>query len=383
MTEPATLAEFNELLRQIDATNYGRAERALIDQAVALAQTAGDEELEYLARMRLTSSAAVTGDSDTQLSSFAWCIARYDADPGKFPFHPPGTAADIMFQYKWMVATLDRTAKFPLERAETMLNDMEDHYRRAGLGPSGVLTARFIHAWRTGQTSQAADLESQVVATPRDSHSHCDACIMSDRAAFACETGRPEFAIQLVEEIIERNLTCGEEPEYALSRTILAYLRAGQLKQAAKAHLRSYQLSQYKPDLLEVIADHVTFCAISGNETRSCVLLRYHLAWLSHDSLNDWARFRMLQAVWLALTALDRFGWGSEPIMPASNSQLAHYFGSAAPDYTVRELIDPAWTAAETLAQAFDARNGNSYASGLLNATADLRNERYTVPLTG
>ena len=78
-------AEITRLFDEIDSTPFGPQERALVDQAIALAVESGDEVVEYHARMRLTASAKQTGDTDTMLSSFAWCLAKHDSDPTRFP----------------------------------------------------------------------------------------------------------------------------------------------------------------------------------------------------------------------------------------------------------------------------------------------------------
>ena len=85
---------------------------------------------------------------------------------------------------------------------------------------SGVLTARFEDAWSAGRWDEAEALRQRLEATPRDSHSHCDACGRSQFAGYFAETGREADAVRLVEEMIEGGFRCGEEPEHALSRSL-------------------------------------------------------------------------------------------------------------------------------------------------------------------
>ena len=74
-----------ELFTQIDALPFGAAERSLIDQAIAVADEAGEDALAYEARLRLTASAKMTGDTDAMLASFGWCLGKHDSDPARFP----------------------------------------------------------------------------------------------------------------------------------------------------------------------------------------------------------------------------------------------------------------------------------------------------------
>ncbi len=101
-----------ELIEEIDATYWGPEERALIDQALALTQEIGDEPLEYRVRLRLTASGARTGDTDVMLSSFAWCLAKHDMDPVRFPTEIDSSMADLMWQFKWMIGALDASPLF-------------------------------------------------------------------------------------------------------------------------------------------------------------------------------------------------------------------------------------------------------------------------------
>ncbi|MEE2814417.1 MAG: hypothetical protein VYC96_01960, partial [Actinomycetota bacterium] len=122
MTDPTT--RFQQLLDEIDSTPWGRHEQALIAEAVALAQEIGDEQLEYQARMRQTASANMGGLTDVMLNSFAWCLAHHDADPQRFPLDIDNGAADLMWQFKWMAATLRASPAFSSEQIAAVLDDM-------------------------------------------------------------------------------------------------------------------------------------------------------------------------------------------------------------------------------------------------------------------
>ena len=200
MTRPKK--RFTQLIEEIDRTPWGPAEQALVADAVALAVELGDERLEYEARMRQTASAHMNGATDVMLNSFAWCLARHDADPQRFPADLEYGGADLMWQFKWMASSLRSSPAFSVEQIAAVLDDMETHYRTAGLGMSGVLTARFEDAWDAGRIDDAEALRVQLEATPRDDHSHCDACGRSQFAGFFAETDRDAEAIRLVEDCI-------------------------------------------------------------------------------------------------------------------------------------------------------------------------------------
>lgn len=372
---------FQQLIEEIDRTPWGPAEQALVAEAVALAVEIGDERLEYEARMRQTASANMNGATDVMLNSFAWCLAHHDADPQRFPADLDNGGADLMWQFKWMASSLRSSPAFSQEQIAAVLDDMESHYRAAGLGVSGVLTARFEDAWDAGRMEEAEALRVQLEATPRDEHSHCDACGRSQIAGFFADTDRDAEAIVLVEEMIEGGFSCGEEPEHALSRVLLPYLRAGRLDEAKTAHLRSYRLAKDNPDNLRIVANNIVFAAVTGNEARALALVEKHIAWLAHDGLNVDAHFAALAALAVALDRVTAVGHGDTPVRGAESAALVPFFGERDGAWSAADLAAAAWAAAERIGASFDGRDGTDGHARSLERMRALANEQYDVPI--
>ncbi|MFT4260786.1 tetratricopeptide repeat protein [Microbacterium sp.] len=372
---------FQQLIEEIDRTPWGPAEQALVSEAVALALEIGDERLEYEARMRQTASANMGGATDVMLNSFAWCLAHHDADPQRFPADLDYGGADLMWQFKWMASALRSSPAFSVDQIAAVLDDMEAHYRKAGLGLSGVLTARFEDAWDAGRIEEAEALRVQLEATPRDEHSHCDACGRSQFAGFFADTDRDADAIRLVEEMIEGGFSCGEEPEHALSRALLPYLRAGRFEEARSAHLRSYRLAKDNPDNLRIVANNIVFTAITGNEARALALVERHLPWLAHDGLNVDAHFAALSAFGLALDRVTAAGHGGTPVRGADAAALAPFFGEHDGAWSAEDLAAASWAAAERIGAAFDERDGTDGHARSLARMRALGDAHYEVPI--
>ncbi|MDR1711136.1 MAG: hypothetical protein LBR58_04685 [Propionibacteriaceae bacterium] len=372
--------ELDALYQEIDETWYGPQERALIDRALAIAAELGDEQAAYKARLMLTRSAAQTGDTDAMLTSFAWCLGKHDSDPEQFPYDL-GSGLDLMWQFKWMSGAFNKSSVISLEQTQEMLDDMETHYRKAGIGMSGVLQARFQHAWRTGDLEAAKKLHAELLATPRDDYSHCDACSRSDSAGFAAELGDWDEALRLVDEIMSGGFSCGEEPEHALSRTLLANLRAGRLDDAKAAHTRSYRLARQNPDNIEILADNLVFCAVTGNAARGLAMVERHIAWLAHDALNEAGQLDYLLATAAVLESVVRAGHGDQLVRGADQADLAPFFGPRDGAWTAQDLAPVVWQAAIQRAQAFDARNRNNYVSSRVGKTRALLDEQYCLPI--
>lgn len=372
---------FTQLIEEIDRTPWGPAEQALVADAVALAVELGDERLEYEARMRQTASANMNGATDIMLNSFAWCLARHDADPQRFPADLEYGGADLMWQFKWMASSLRSSPAFSLDQIAAVLDDMEAHYRAAGLGISGVLTARFEDAWDAGRIDEAEALRVQLEATPRDDHSHCDACGRSQVAGFLAETDRDAEAIRLVEEMLEGGFSCGEEPEHALSRVLVPYLRAGRPDDAKSAHLRSYRLAKDNPDNLRIVANNIVFSALTGNEARALAQVERHIAWLAHDGLNVDAHFAALAAFAFALDRVTAAGHADTPVRGADSPALTVFFGEHDGPWGAADLAAAAWATAERIGAEFDHRDGTEGHARALVRLRALADERYDVPI--
>lgn len=379
MTSPKK--RFSQLIEEIDRTPWGPAEQALVADAVSLAVELGDERLEYEARMRQTASANMNGATDVMLNSFAWCLARHDSDPQRFPADLDYGGADLMWQFKWMASSLRSSPAFSTEQITAVLDDMETHYRKAGLGMSGVLTARFEDAWDAGRLDDAEALRAQLEATPRDDHSHCDACGRSQFAGFFAETDRDAEAIRLVEEMLEGGFSCGEEPEHALSRVLVPYLRAGRFDEARSAHLRSYRLAKDNPDNLRIVAHNIVFAALTGNEARALAQVERHIGWLAHDGLNVDAHFAALAAFAFALDRVTAAGHGDATVRGADSPALEEFFGEHDGAWGAAELAATAWAAAERIGSDFDLRDGTEGHARSLTRLRALADEHYDVPI--
>ncbi|RLP72683.1 hypothetical protein D9V32_15265 [Mycetocola tolaasinivorans] len=372
----------DELLDEIDITPIGPRERALIDQAITLADEAGDEERAYQARMRLTSSAHMTGDTDAMLAAFGWCVGKFDQDPVRFP-NEVGGGNDLLFQYKWMAGRVASNPAFPLSQLDAIHADMSERYRRAGVSQSGVLQSRFSTAMDTGNLVAAGRFRDERELIPRDDYSHCEACVRAEDAAYFRLIGQEDTALALFDEIMEQGLTCGEEPESVEANSLLALLRAGRLDEARAVHLRSYRVARHSPDGLAMVADHLVFCAVTGNESRGLSILERLLRDLTVDPLNRMLIFSARVSLAVFLDSVTRAGAGSTPIRGAQNADLAALLGENLGEQPTAESLAAAlWAGAEEIAAEFNARNGNTAFSDRIARARLLAGEHYDLPIS-
>ena len=373
--------EAQDLLDQSAEMPYGPEEIALVQAAVSAADAAGAEDLAYLSRLHLIASASMVGDTEAGLTAFTWCLGMHDADPVRFPYRVD--SYDLLWYFKHMAGHLSANPVFSLGQLEQMLQEMEDRYRAAGVGLSGVWQARFSAATITGRLAEAKEFRSQREAIPRDDYSHCEACVRSEDVEFFAAAGQPDRALASYDEIIEQNLSCADEPEFCESNSLLRLLRAGRLDDAKTAHLRAYRMAMRGPDSFPMLWHHQVFCAVTGNEARGLGIVERSIHLLPEDPLDLGRRFNALLGYGVLLDAVAAAGHAELPVRAADADQLQPILGSQDGGFTVSGLAAASWSAAAGLAEAFDQRNGNQHYAGQLAAMRALGAERYPVPLDG
>ncbi|MDR1392629.1 MAG: hypothetical protein LBJ62_01460 [Bifidobacteriaceae bacterium] len=354
------------LMNRVYQLPWGRDMLQLLEQVIALAIESGDKAVEFEAKSLVTSCALEIGDNDLMLSSFTWCMGLYESDRQLFTFSKRLNTNALLWRYKWIVPYLDRYPSFSLQQAEDLLSDMESHYKRAGLGRSGVISTRLKHALHVGDDAATSYWHSALIEIPRDSHSDCQACYIALLADVARSRGDTEEALRLLDEMRTKNLRCREEPRTAQNLALVDLVLVGRIDEAKRHVARTYGTYRLTPKYISRLAEHLEFWVVAGNLTRAKQLMSDHLAWLTDRITSDSARLEFLASTCLTLRALDLADRGNQVIEPAARPELASYFEAAAPKYSAASLFEPALAAAETLARAFDQRNGNTFRSDRL-----------------
>ena len=369
--------QLDRLLERINQTPYGPEERALIDEAITIADEADDVERGYAARAMLIRSASQLGDTEAMLGAFAWCLGMHDRDPVRFPVSGSSGDIDLLWVYKWMIPGLASSPIFSREQIAAALLDMQQRYAAFGAGRSGPLTAEYSASHRLGDELETERLRVVLAGTERDDFSDCEACTVSSHIEHFADTGRSSEAVSTLESMLENELSCSDEPEGAIAAALVSFLREGEFERAKSLHLSGYRAARSNPDNLGMIADHVRFCAVSGNLDRGITLVERHFAWLTWNSLNTFSTLDALQAFAVLLSAANAAGSGSRVVQVAASTELSTLLGTSSARRTVAELADACWSAAERIAGEFDARNGNRTFSAEVLRQRELVNERH------
>jgi tetratricopeptide (TPR) repeat protein len=249
-------------------------------------------------------------------------------------------------------------------RAYDALDEMQRRWDEGGYSPHAVFAHRHRLATHLGDDDAAAKWYEQWCSAPTDELSDCAGCDASSKALYLAELGRDEEAIALGEPVLDGSSICTEQPRDMLTTLLLPYLRTGRLDEARDAHRRAYRLHRPLRSDLGSIADHLEFCALTGNEGRGVEILTRHLAWLDAPPTPH-AAMSFAAAGALLLRRAREAGLRVAPVLrPRAEGRPEMYAAAPALAAELAEL-------ALDLAARFDARNGTDQQTGLVRQRLD------------
>ncbi|MDT5027479.1 MAG: hypothetical protein QOE61_3905 [Micromonosporaceae bacterium] len=350
--------DLRDLLRQAYQMPYGAAQIALLEQVIAHADAAHFEELSFRARVQATTSYVYGGEPARSFVTFSWTLAEFDRDPVRYA----GSQQALLWQFKAAITGLTKFPEMPLDRTYAVLDEMERRWRDGGHSLHGVYQHRHFVARHVGDLAVAEEFYRQWVNAPRDRLSDCVGCDPTSKASWLAAQCRDEEAVALADPVLAGRLTCSEQPQGVLTALMKPYLRTGRLDQARDAHRRAYRL--HRPNLADLgdIADHIEFCALTGNEARAVEIVERHIGWLDRPP-SPFAAMWFAAAAALVLRRAGEVGHGNLVIRrPAHDGRPA----ATVPAEALREELT---RFAQDMAVRFDARNGTDFQTARVRAT--------------
>ncbi|QXJ22134.1 hypothetical protein AGRA3207_003087 [Actinomadura graeca] len=334
---------------------YGEARTILVEDALRRAEAAGDETEAFWVRLQLTNAYQYGGEPAKAFATFSRTMADNDRDPGRFE----GTRR-LLWQMKAIVNSLTQFPEIPLDRTHRVLDDMERRYREAGYSLQAVYHYRNAVALHVGDAS-ADDWYLKWRAAPRDELSDCAGCDPTSMVEHLVRYGRYEEAFEVAAPVLGEELNCAEQPQGIQTALLPVYLRTGRTEEARDAHRRAYRVHRTQLADLDEIADHLRFCADTGNEARALEIVQRHLGWLDRAP-SPHIGMRFAAAASLVLRRLTDAGHG------AATVRRPGFGDRAAADVPLAELGADLAGVATGLAERFDARNGTSCQGDLIRA---------------
>ncbi|MEV6282358.1 hypothetical protein [Kribbella sp. NPDC051770] len=332
-------------LHQAQSAPYGKARTAMLEDVVRRADAAGAEDLAFFSRLNLVTSYVMGGEPRRSLVPFARCVADWDADPAKYQEH----SHSFLWCFKYAPNTLTKFPEVPLDRTYAVLDDMERRWQVGGHSPHAVHQHRWQVAAHIGDDAAAAEQFRLWSTSPRDDLSDCIGCDPTHKVLHLTTTGQTAEAVALSVGVLDGQLTCNEQPQQMLTTLLPAYVAEGMYAEAVDAHRRAYRILRNQPGELSAYADHVRFCARTGNLPRAVELIERHLPDLAEPP-SPLAAMDFAAAASLALSRVDlRIRRAGDEV---ESAQLA--------DELAQQALE--------LAAQFDERNGTTRQSDNVKA---------------
>jgi tetratricopeptide (TPR) repeat protein len=289
-----------------------------------------------------------SSEKDKMFVPFARLLRMWDERPEDFDEYETHS---LHWVFKWMSAGMLDQPHIPLASVEKWLGEMEHRYRLAGHSERAVRSAEFSVAAHVGDVARAERAFAAWLAADRDTMADCHACELHGQGWWQAERGRDAEALELWAPVLEGAYTCAHEPHTALASSLVPLLRLGRLEEARAHHLRGFRLVRPMESMRGAYADHVEFCALTGNEARGLELLAERPAYFT-DEGHPRSKLEFLSVVVLLMERLSALGLGGQQVP-----------GPAGRAWTADDLAAHARGEALALAARFDERNGTSHIS--------------------
>ncbi|MEU0168588.1 tetratricopeptide repeat protein [Streptomyces iakyrus] len=279
---------------------------------------------------------------------FARLLRMWDERPEDFDEYETHS---LHWVFKWVSAGMLDQPHVPLASIEKWLGEMEHRYRLAGHSERAVRSAEHSVAAHVGDVARAERAYAAWLAADRDSMADCHACELHGQGWWQAEQGRDAEALELWGPVLEGEYTCAHEPHTALASSLVPLLRLGREEEARANHLRGFRLVRAMESMRGAYAEHVEFCALTGNEARGLELLAERPAYFTDDGQPQ-SKLDYMSVVALLMDRLTGLGLGDRQVP-----------GPAGREWTARELAGHAREVALALAARFDERNGTAHVS--------------------
>ncbi|MEU0971407.1 tetratricopeptide repeat protein, partial [Streptomyces sp. NPDC005917] len=287
-----------------------------------------------------------SSEKDRMFVPFARLLRMWDERPGDFDEYETHS---LHWVFKWMSAGMLDQPHIPLASIEKWLGEMEHRYRLAGHSERAVRSAEFSVAGHIGDFPRAERAYTAWLAADRDRMADCHACELHGQGSWQLRNGRDAEALELWRPVLEGEYSCAHEPHTVLASSLAPLLRLGRVDEARAHHLRGFRLVRPMESMRGAYADHVEFCALTGNEARGLELLAERPAYFT-DTGQPRSRMDFMAVVTLLMDRLTELGLGEQRVP-----------GPAGRAWSAGELAVHARAEALELAARFDARNGTSY----------------------
>ncbi|WP_340021240.1 hypothetical protein MHI24_19815 [Paenibacillus sp. FSL K6-1096] len=346
-----TEMSFEDLMEEAYGMPGGKAKLELLEQAVRVADAAGDIDQGYEARSEIVELGSFHGYPMKALVAFSWQLGQYDRNPGRFDDY------SLMWSYKWVLDRITAFADISRTQIENLLEDMKARYAAEGY------SSRTYHYYRANILEDFGELEASqaewaiVQTMDRDEMSDCEACEQHSLVEFLAKQGDDEATVKAAEPILKGKMTCGEVPHVTITKVLFPLLRLGRQKEADKLQKKGYKLVKGNRDFLYHQGEHIGYLTLTDPIKALEVFEEYVASSLDHENPVD-------QMIFNAYSAKMFRRLSEESIRFQVKLPAGHPCEHQSED--VAALAKHFQQLALATAEKLDKRNGNGYYTELL-----------------
>ncbi|MFJ3580749.1 tetratricopeptide repeat protein [Streptomyces sp. NPDC090127] len=354
-----TFEALREALRENAQQPEGPARNARAERLLVEAEQLGEPLAVIEALGHQLQAYNYSSEKAKMFVPFSRLLRMWDDNPADFDAYETHT---LHWVFKWVSSGMLDQPHIPLASIEKWLAEMEHRYRLAGHSERAVRQGEFRVARHIGDLARAERAYGAWLAADRDRMADCHACELHGQGGWAAERGEDEQALRIWGPVLAGEHSCAHEPHAVLASSLLPLVRLGRGDEARVNHLRGYRLVRPMESMRGAVADHIEFCALTGNEARGMELLAERPAYFTDGGDPD-SRLDFLSVTALLMDRLVALGLGGQSVPgPARETGEA---------WTAAELGAHARVEALALARRFDERNGTGRVSERARARMD------------
>lgn len=350
-----------ELEEQAAELPDGQAKVALLEEAVRYIDLAEDADAGYQLRHELMSAAMMAGRSDVLLVAFSWCLSEYDRNPEYIDYH------DLLWKYKWILQHAPEFLQMERSQIDSLFLDMERRYLEHGASLYSVYLLKRCNACTLGDLQAATQAHQIFLTQPRDDLSDCVACVANLDSCYYFALGDWEQSLAAAMPVLEKHMACASQPHESLARVLLPLLHLGKVEQAEKYARQGYKLVKDGPRFDFELALHLQFQVLMGECDKALRMLERHLPKVM-AAAGKLFQLEMFLAADLLCHRLLRQGTTNVKLRLPKET----WPDRDGNDVEVKAFAAWTYQQAESLALAYDRRNGNAHYQTRLSQNQDL-----------
>ncbi|MFE5617108.1 tetratricopeptide repeat protein [Streptomyces sp. NPDC056524] len=354
-----TFEALREAMRDNAQQPEGPARNARAERLLAEAELIGEPLAVIEALGHQLQAYNYSSEKAKMFVPFSRLLRMWDDNPADFDAYETHS---LHWVFKWVSSGMLDQPHIPLASIEKWLGEMEHRYRLAGHSERAVRQGEFRVARHIGDLERAGRAYAAWLAAERDRMADCLACELHGQGVWSVELGDDEQALRTWAPVLAGEHTCAHEPHAVLASSLLPLVRLGRIDEARAHHLRGYRLVRPMESMRGAAAEHIEFCALTGNEARGLEILAERPAYLTDGGDPD-SHMDFLAVTALLLDRLVALGLGGQSVPGPARA------GDAT--WTAAELAAHARVEALAIARRFDERNGTGRVGELVRARMD------------